>query len=122
MTSLFGRMSQLSLKYLEDQCGEITMRDAPIVLRHRVVIAVAAISLARDDPATAVKALRRGVRADPFLERMQRQLVEALLRLGRRSEASEQLGRCIDALRNGLDAEPEPETLALRGAPAALGP
>jgi two-component SAPR family response regulator len=74
---------------------------------------VGALCVRADVPASAVPALRRGLAVDPFREDMQRQLVEILLGLGRRREAREQLQACMGALRRGLDAEPQPETLAL---------
>lgn len=75
---------------------------------------LAELSLLRGEGGDAAAALQRAVAIDPYREDLQRELVRRLLALGRRSEAREHLLRCFDAVREGLDTEPERETLALR--------
>ncbi len=65
------------------------------------------------DPELAAERLRAAVRADPYREDLQRELVGELLRLGRRGEAAAQYRECLRLLREELDAEPQPSTRAL---------
>ena len=62
----------------------------------------------------AVTALRRALDLDDLDERSARALAEALARDGQRSEALAELDRLIERLHVELDAEPGPETAALR--------
>lgn len=75
---------------------------------------VAELSLLQGERGGAAAALQRAVAIDPYREDLQRELVRTLLALGRETEAREHLLSCLAAVRDGLDSEPEGETLALR--------
>ena len=73
----------------------------------------AAHCAASGDLAGATLVLERLVALEPTNERAQRDLMEALARLGRHTDALRQYRECRDALRRDLDVAPEPATEAL---------
>jgi DNA-binding SARP family transcriptional activator len=74
---------------------------------------MAAQCAAVGDDAGAVAALERLVAIEPSNERAQRDLMEALARQGRYTDALRQYRACRDALRRDLDVAPEAATEAL---------
>jgi len=65
------------------------------------------------DDAGAIAALERLVAIEPSNERAQRDLMQALARQGRYTDALRQYRACREALRRDLDVAPEPATEAL---------
>jgi DNA-binding SARP family transcriptional activator len=74
---------------------------------------MAAQCTAGGDDAGAIAALERLVGIEPSNERAQRDLMEALARQGRYTDALRQYRACRDALRRDLDVAPEAATEAL---------
>ena len=94
-------------------------------LRERQLQALAQLARAHQEAgagARAVEALRGALKLDPLREDLHRELVGALLALGRRAEALEQYRVCVRVLRQELDADPQAETSRLgRALATALG-
>ncbi len=80
--------------------------------RH-AVLDLAELELAASHPLAAVPVLERLVSVDPADETAHRTLMRALVAAGRRDEALRQYARCIAAVRDELDIEPDVETVAL---------
>lgn len=62
----------------------------------------------------AAQLYRLALTQEPGREEIHRLLIRALIHLGARTEAAQQLQRCIEILQTELDMPPSPETLALR--------
>jgi len=94
-------------------------------LRHRYVDLTARVaelwtgSGARD---RAVPWLRRGLLVDPLREDLHQQLMQLLIRSGRRDEALAQYHTCVRLLRDELGADPLPETRRLAQLVSAVAP
>ena len=82
-----------------------------------------AARLAAGASESAVALAERGLALDPAHEALHRALISAHIALGDRDAALDQFERCRNVMHRLLDAEPEPETLAIkRQAEAMLSP
>lgn len=61
---------------------------------------------------SVVSTLKRALSLEPFAEDLHQKLIQALVVLGRRTEAREQYERCLELIRSG-GMDPLPETVAL---------
>lgn len=73
----------------------------------------AAHCTAAGDTAGTIEALSRLVALEPASEIAQRELIDALSRAGRYTDALRQYRTCVEALRRDLDVAPDPATEAL---------
>ncbi|HXT34111.1 MAG TPA: AAA family ATPase, partial [Chloroflexota bacterium] len=71
-----------------------------------ILLEVAELYVARDDPSRAIRALRRAVAGDPAHEHAHVALMTLYARTGRRHEALRQYQRLREALRQELEVEP----------------
>lgn len=68
---------------------------------------------ARHEYEAAIAYVTLSLRCDRARERSHRSLMRSLAKAGDRGEALRQYDRCVEALRNELGVEPEPETVVL---------
>jgi DNA-binding SARP family transcriptional activator/TolB-like protein len=90
--------------------------------RLRSVLESELYQLARDggDPKQLAEGARHVISFDATHEGASRVLMRALLDMGERAQALREYARCREAVKNGLDAEPSPETQALHEAVRAF--